>query len=158
MTSQAQYAALPNAGFFRRLAAFIYDFFMASAIALVMTMLSLALTAIANALGVISLPDGMEHSTYLTQQWWSQLLIWGGVVVFFIWFWTRAGQTIGMRAWRLRVQNKDGSNISISQACLRLFTAAFGLGNLMVLVTRENLAFQDLWARCVVVTLPKPNK
>jgi len=39
--------------------------------------------------------------------------------VFFAWFWTRGGQTLGMRAWRLRVQNEDGTAISWSQALLR---------------------------------------
>ena len=72
------------------------------------------------------------------------------------WFWTRAGQTIGMRAWRLRIQNADGSNIRITQALIRLATAAFGLGNLMCLFNRKApRAFQDIWSECEVVVLGK---
>ncbi|NNF95811.1 MAG: RDD family protein [Halobacteria archaeon] len=43
--------------------------------------------------------------------------------VFFGWFWTHGGQTLGMRAWKLRVQQRNGSPISWQQAALRFITA-----------------------------------
>ena len=38
---------------------------------------------------------------------------------FFGWFWTRGGQTLGMRAWNLRVQRPDGSAVRWPIATLR---------------------------------------
>ncbi|RKF18657.1 RDD family protein [Alginatibacterium sediminis] len=149
---------LPSSGFFRRLGAWIYDAFMAIAIAMVVIMLSLGIVAGGQASGLLVLDEGVQHSQYLVQQWWFQVLIWGSITCFYAVFWSRAGQTIGMRAWRLRVQRPDGSNISFTQALIRVFTAAFGLGNLMVLVTKNNTAFQDLWAKTEMVVLPKVAK
>lgn len=39
---------------------------------------------------------------------------------FFVYFWTTRGQTIGMMAWRLRVQKRDGSLIDWKQATARV--------------------------------------
>ncbi len=43
--------------------------------------------------------------------------------IFFGWFWTHGGQTLGMRAWKLRVQQTDGKPISWQHAALRFTTA-----------------------------------
>ncbi len=43
--------------------------------------------------------------------------------VFFGWFWTHGGQTLGMRAWKLRVQQGNGDPVSWMQAALRFITA-----------------------------------
>jgi uncharacterized RDD family membrane protein YckC len=47
---------------------------------------------------------------------------------FYAWFWTHGGQTLGMRAWRIRLQQLDGTGITWWQALLR-----FLLGTLWVL-------------------------
>lgn len=38
---------------------------------------------------------------------------------FFVWFWTRGGQTLGMRAWRLQVRRADGALLRIPVATVR---------------------------------------
>ena len=43
--------------------------------------------------------------------------------VFFGWFWTHGGQTLGMRAWKLRIQQRNGEPVSWQQAALRFITA-----------------------------------
>jgi len=43
--------------------------------------------------------------------------------VFFGWFWTHGGQTVGMRAWKLRLQQRNGNPVSWQQASLRFITA-----------------------------------
>ena len=44
--------------------------------------------------------------------------------LFFGYFWTRVGQTLGMQVWRVRIQNLDGMSVSWSQALRRYVTAA----------------------------------
>ena len=44
--------------------------------------------------------------------------------LFFGYFWTRVGQTLGMQVWRVRIQNLDGVSVSWSQALRRYVTAA----------------------------------
>ena len=43
--------------------------------------------------------------------------------VFLGWFWTHGGQTLGMRAWKLRVQQHTGEAITWQQASVRFLTA-----------------------------------
>lgn len=44
--------------------------------------------------------------------------------LFFGYFWTQTGQTLGMQVWRVRIQNLDGVSVSWSQALRRYVTAA----------------------------------
>lgn len=45
-----------------------------------------------------------------------------------VWQWTRGGQTLAMRTWRLRLVSADGTALTIRQATLRYFAALAGLG------------------------------
>jgi len=82
------------------------------------------------------------------------------VVLFFGVFWTWRGQTIGMLAWRLRVQRPDGSTLAWRDALIRLAgacvsLAALGLGYFWIWIDREKLAWHDRWSGTRVVVLPK---
>jgi uncharacterized RDD family membrane protein YckC len=39
--------------------------------------------------------------------------------VYFIWFWSHGGQTVAMKAWRIRVLRADGSPLSLTRALAR---------------------------------------
>lgn len=70
--------------------------------------------------------------------------------VFFAAFWRR-GETLGMRAWRLRVVGPDGQPPRWGRALLRwaaalVSWAACGLGFLWVLFDRDRLAWHDRWS------------
>lgn len=43
--------------------------------------------------------------------------------VFFGWFWTHGGQTLGMRAWNLRLQQPAGEAVTWQQVAVRFITA-----------------------------------
>ncbi len=78
--------------------------------------------------------------------------------LFFSFFWTHSGQTLGMQAWRIKVQNADGSSISWRQALLRYASApiallALGLGYLMMLVDPQHRTLPDLVSGSQVVKL-----
>lgn len=78
---------------------------------------------------------------------------------FFGWFWTHSGQTLGMQAWRIRVENADGSTISVYQSVMRFFAAIlslllFGLGYLMILFNPARLSLHDKISGTVVVRVP----
>ncbi len=47
-------------------------------------------------------------------------MVWFG---FFAWFWTRAGQTLGLRVWKLRIETYDGQLMSLWQALFRFFSS-----------------------------------
>ena len=55
------------------------------------------------------------------------------VFTFYAWFWRKSGQTLGMRAWKIRIVSEFGGNPSWQISYLRLIfallsLACFGLG------------------------------
>ncbi|MGH8091001.1 MAG: RDD family protein [Rudaea sp.] len=79
---------------------------------------------------------------------------------YFVVSWTRGGQTIGMRAWRLRVVGADGNRVPWSHAFLRFFVAlvslaALGAGFWWALVDAQGRTWHDMAARTRAVRLPK---
>ena len=53
------------------------------------------------------------------QQVW-QFIVLGG---YFVWFWTRGGQTLAMKTWRVRVVTRDGLALRWPRALLRYLLA-----------------------------------
>jgi uncharacterized RDD family membrane protein YckC len=79
---------------------------------------------------------------------------------FYGWFWVRGGQTLGLRAWRLRVQRPDGRPITWLQALLRFFTAllswaALGFGFWWILFDKRKRSWHDLYSETVTVRVPR---
>jgi uncharacterized RDD family membrane protein YckC len=69
-------------------------------------------------------------------------------VAFFSWFWMHGGQTLGMRAWRLKLLSRDGGKASLKQSLIRcagalLSMLALGLGYLWILIDRDGLSWHD---------------
>jgi len=63
------------------------------------------------------------------------------ISAFYLWFWTHGGQTLGMRAWRLRLQGKDDQPVKLTQGILRIITALpswLGLGIFALLASIRN--------------------
>ncbi|PKM44407.1 MAG: hypothetical protein CVV05_11725 [Gammaproteobacteria bacterium HGW-Gammaproteobacteria-1] len=85
-------------------------------------------------------------------------LLWLLIVafLFFGWFWTHGGQTLGMRTWRIRLQNRDGGVVSWAQALRRYLAAlvswaVFGLGFWWSLWDKEKMTWHDRWSDSVLV-------
>ncbi|MFC1237180.1 RDD family protein [Vibrio sp. F74] len=151
--------SLPPAGVIRRLAALLYDGIIVLAIEMFAAGLIIAILEACVALGVMTYGSYQDPGELLgSHPIWSHVftlylgVIWIG---FFVYFWTKAGQTVGMRTWKLRVQNPDGSLISRTQALIRIGTSGFGLANLLVPFDLKKRGFHDIWAKTEVVVLPK---
>ncbi len=150
---------LPTAGLLRRLAALFYDGLIIIAIEMLAAGLVIAILEAFVAAGIMTYGTYQDASELLSSHpIWSYVysaylgVIWTG---FFVYFWTKAGQTVGMKAWRLKVQNQDGSPITLTQALIRIGTSAFGLANFLVPLDPQKRGFHDIWAKTEVVILPK---
>lgn len=78
---------------------------------------------------------------------------------FFAFFWLRTGQTLGMQAWRIRVQNENGTAMSPTQALMRFLCAALsivslGLGYIWMLFSKNKVTWHDQFSDTVVVYIP----
>lgn len=152
----AVFAGLPRAGVMRRLGSWLYDFLVIVALLMVAGFIGYGLVQLALAIGWLNLGEHTDAAALLGASPLYRLYLGSIIIGFYCWFWHNSGQTIGMRAWRLRVQNTDGSRLSISQALIRAVTALLGLGNFWVwLNPRTKLALQDKIADCEMVVLTK---
>jgi uncharacterized RDD family membrane protein YckC len=67
---------------------------------------------------------------------------------FYTWFWTHGGQTLGLRAWKIKVLTQDMKPVNWKQASLRFFTAIIswgfcGLGFLWMAVDKNKRSWHD---------------
>lgn len=118
-------------GLARRLAACLYD---ALVLVAVLMLAGAAWVAVTRA----AVPPG---------DWLFRAYLLAIAAVFFASFWTR-GETLGMRAWKLRIVAADGRAPGWSRALLRFGAALIswapcGLGFLWVLLDPDRLAWHD---------------
>ncbi|MFA6052574.1 MAG: RDD family protein [Methylobacter sp.] len=120
-------------GFLRRLAAILYDLLLLIAVLFVATALLLPLN---------------KGEAFTAQQFFYPLYLLIISFLFYAWFWTHGGQTLGLRAWKIKVLTFDLKPVSWKQALLR-FTAAilswglFGLGFFWIIVDKNHRSWHD---------------
>jgi uncharacterized RDD family membrane protein YckC len=78
-------------------------------------------------------------------------------------FWTRGGQTLGMRAWRIRLVAADGGAVTWRHAVMRYFAgwlaaAPAGLGYWWALFDAQHRCWHDLLSGTRVVRVPVPTQ
>jgi uncharacterized RDD family membrane protein YckC len=134
----------------RRLAAMFYDGLLLVALWFVATALLLAVSG-----GHMADPDRPLWLLYTLRV--SLLLV---KFIFFAGFWTNGGQTLGMRAWRLKLISASGDPVTWKQALWRFAAAipsvgAFGLGLFWLLLDKERCAIHDRLSGTRLVLLAK---
>ncbi|GAB1259363.1 RDD family protein [Aurantivibrio plasticivorans] len=144
------------AGPFRRIAALGYDLLLLGGISLIYGAVALA---IGKAVGV---PVEQAQQPLLFSI--AVQLGWAGVIAgFYCYFWVHGGQTLGMRAWRLRLVTPEGQPVRAIQAAKRCAISPFGvllggIGYWWCWLNSERKALHDLLSDTTVVCLPKPEK
>ena len=130
------------AGLGRRLGAMLYD--------------SLLIIALFFLTGFIWVPLSGDVVTGLA----FQLTLLAEVIVFFGYCWGKQGETLGMRAWKIRIVNGDGALPNLQQIGLRLLIApasltCFGLGYAWLLLGQDKQTWHDKVSSTYVVHLPE---
>lgn len=120
-------------GFFRHMAVVIYD-----------ALLLLATLFLATAL-VLPFNSGEAFSS---SQYFFPLYILFVSFVFYGWFWTHGGQTLGMKTWKIKIKTFDNKPITWLLAFQRFFIAIIfwgflGFGFLWKLVDKNNYTLHD---------------
>jgi len=136
----------PTAGVGRRVAAACYDALLLTAVWMLATLVIVALRG-----GEPVPPAQLGY----------QVLLLGAAALFFITSWRYGGQTLGMRAWRLRVERQSGGPLDVRTGIVRFIGGLLsiltgGLGLLWLWVDRDQLTWHDRLAGTQVVVLPKP--
>jgi len=139
------------AGLFRRLFAIFYDCFLLLAILFIVSAVATVLNS-----GKAVKPDDAFYPIYV-------ILIFSLCYLYFAWFWIHGGQSLGMKTWRIQLQNYDPENNSNRQidwkiATIRFFSAivswsVFGLGFLWAFFDKKNRCWHDLISKTVLIDL-----
>ncbi len=139
---------ITTATFLRRLGAMLYDGLLLSAL-LMVAALPVVLIAGANS-------EFFKSPAYT-------LYLYVISFLFFGWFWTHGGQTLGMRSWKLQVTCDDGFTLGWDNALIRFLGATlslcvFGIGFFWILLDSEKLAWHDRLSRTHVLHNPDSGK
>lgn len=137
-----------NAGVLVRLAALLYDGLLVLGLWFLIGILFVAL-------------NGGEHVNPHNPFLPSALFI--ATLWFNTHFWRRGGQTLGMRAWRLRMLNTNKGPLTLTQCLLRFLVSiaslgCFGLGYLWLLLDKDKLTWHDRYSETRVIREPKTKK
>ncbi len=121
-----------------------------------MLLLGVLAVAVALAMGVASMAGGQLNPAHAGYRAYLFVV----TVLFFCYFWVRGGQTLGMRAWRLRVIREDGYALTWPDALIRFFYAFVswlpaGLGYWWALLPPLHQAWHDRWSATRLVVLPR---
>jgi uncharacterized RDD family membrane protein YckC len=136
-----------SAGFGRRFAALIYDAFLLAALLMIYTGVVLAFTRHA------MLPETAGAWVYVYRA--GLIAVIAG---YYVVNWLHSGQTLGMRAWRLRAVTDAGRNLSLRSAILRsvygfLAWAPAALGVLWLYLDPDHVALHDRLSKTRVLRL-----
>jgi uncharacterized RDD family membrane protein YckC len=131
----------------RRLASALYDLLLTVALAIVATFPFLAV------FGVDATQGWRRH---LLQLW---LVAVAGA--YYVWFWTRGGQTLPMKTWRLKLVRDDGGPVGPGRAVHRYAIAVLGLlalgsGFLWAFYDRDGQFLHDRLSGTALVPAPGP--
>lgn len=135
---------LPPATFLKRGLAIIYDGLISIAVLLVATWIY---TMIGGWLTGWDRFEQLAEAGQLSGDPGLTFVLFLVLYLFFAYFWTRIGQTLGMQVWRIRIENLDGTSVTWSQALSRYVTAAA-----VIFVTL--LASYYVGAATLFITLP----
>ena len=88
-----------------------------------------------------------------------QLYLVAVIVIFYTWFWSHGGQTLGMRTWKFKVVSQSGEPLSLLHACKRLLLALLtlapaGLGLWWKLFDRDKQTLYDRLAGSRLILAP----
>ena len=128
-------------GFFRLLAIIVYD----SAIVVSLWMLATMLAMLAGFGGRTAMKDPL-FTVYLITIWYFYLAT----------CWHKGGMTVGMRAWRVRIEDENGNRPGWRKSMIRflaslLSASAAGIGFLWVLGDSHNRSWHDILSRTRLV-------
>ncbi len=71
--------------------------------------------------------------------------------LYFGYFWTKRGQTPGMKVWKIKLVNNNNALISWPESLIRYITALFGLGLLLIPFNKPRQAVQDILSKTTLI-------
>lgn len=101
-----------------------------------------------------------DHPLYLLNRVIILCALFISSVIFYCWFWTHGGQTLGMKTWRIRLVADNSNQLTVKQSLIRYFAAllswlVFGLGFLWSFIDSKKRCWHDIMSKSHLVQLEK---
>lgn len=160
MTDAPSEQPFPPAGVLPRMMAMVYDAMLLFALLCLATLLAVLVTGKLDP----NIPEAssqvMHEADPLLAGLGFQLYLVAVVIGFYSLFWRKNGQTLGMQAWRIQVQTRDGSKPGWLRCIARCLAAIVSMapgfiGYWWVWIDREKLSWHDRLSGTRVIRLPK---
>lgn len=97
-------------------------------------------------------------ATHSYKRFFLQVFLWLVTGAYFVWCWSKSGQTLAAQTWKIKLVNKTGVTLNIKEATVRYVLASlsalvFGLGFIWIFVDKNRLYLHDrlLKSRFIVV-------
>lgn len=141
-------------GLFRRFAAIFYDFLMLIAVLIMAGFLA----KIIGFLPPVLIDDQPRDLMFWVLKISFNLYIYLICYFFFVYPWMKNGQTLGMQAWKIKVVNLDGSNLSYKAASIRFFVALLsclilGFGFWRALFDKQKFTWHDVFSKTRLIKI-----
>ncbi len=147
---------MEKAGLGKRILSIFYDFLILFFIIIVTTfviqqiiiqleVITLDQIQISNDETITMIPAGSIVTLILKNLW---------VVISFFYFghyWTKRGQTLGMKVWKIKAITNEGGLISWGQSLKRYVFSLLGFGLLWMVIDKENLPLQDRMSKTKLI-------
>ncbi|WP_444919237.1 RDD family protein [Microbulbifer sp. JMSA003] len=151
---------LPVAGVGPRLAALLYDLLILMGLLVVYGFIALMVAS--TVVGLNCQPEANDYNPCVSGPFF-QLGALAVIVGYYFWSWRAAGQTVGMRAWRLLLASPNGAQLTWRQCILRAIVApisiaCLGLGYFSAWARSDKATWHDLISESEVRVLPKKLK
>ncbi len=150
---------MEKAGLGKRILSIFYDFLILFFIIIVTTfiiqqiIIQLELTTleqvqISKDETIAMIPAGSIVTLILKNLW---------VIISFFYFghyWTKRGQTLGMKVWKIKAITNEGELMSWGNTLKRYVFSLLGLGFLWMIIDKENLPLQDRLSKTKLIKNP----
>ena len=127
-----------NVSFLRRLGSIIYDFFLVFSFVFFIE-------------GVVII---INNKQAITNSLFFYLLTLPLIYIYFSMSWIRGKQTLGMRAWKFEIIQKDGLNITQKQSLIRFLLAIIsllGIGFIFQFFNPHKLPLHDYYSKTYLI-------
>jgi uncharacterized RDD family membrane protein YckC len=130
---------------FKLTACFVYD-----------ALVVIALSFLLGWLFIVTLGD----ATLGIKRYALQLFLWLSIGLYFVWCWSRSGQTLAMHTWRLKLVQATSKPLNLQTAAIRYVLATislglFGFGFFWALFDRDRYYLHDRLLKTSIISLPK---
>lgn len=135
-------------GYFRLLAACVYELLLLIALWFISAWIFVAL---------------FGDATQSYKRLFLQMSLWVVTGAYFVWCWRKSGQTLANQTWRMKLVTQTGGLLNTKQALIRYVLASvsagiFGLGFLWVLLDKNRLYLHDRILKTCFIPVEKSAK